>query len=136
MLFIFDAHCSQRLAEGLNLIETGNTKSPLQSEIKHIKAFTKGNATDIEIINILKQQDAILITYDKDFRHDKAYFALYKKHSVGVVFFRSYKNVIHYWDIVKAFIKEWEDLKKMCSTESKPFAIELNNRGFSKLHIK
>lgn len=136
MLFIFDAHCSQRLAEGLNLIEEGNTKSPLQSVIKHIKSFAKGNATDIEIIGILKNEDAILITYDKDFRHDKAYFALYKKYQIGVIFFRSYKDVIHYWDIVKAFIKEWEDIKKMCSTEPKPFAIELNNRGFSKLSLK
>jgi PIN domain-containing protein len=136
MLFIFDAHCSQRFADGLNLLEEGNTRSPLQAEVKHMKAFLPGNASDEELIEMVGKKNAILITYDRGFKTIKHRYKLYKEHNAAVIFYHSYKDVIHYWDIVVSFIKKWEELKKEINKYEKPFAVEISNTGFKQLTFK
>jgi len=135
MLFIFDENYSYKLAQGLKLIEQGNLKSAIQVDITHIKLLSLEGASDEDIIEAAGKKDGIIITMDKDFKHIKHYYQLYKQHNVGVVIFRSSKKVIYYWDIVVAFINRWESLKKLLSEDDRPFAYEINSRGVQKLHF-
>ncbi len=75
----------------------------------------------------------IIITYDRDFRELKQKFPLYEQHNVGVVFYRSNKKVLRYWDIVVSFISGWEKLKAEINDDNPPFAYEVTLRGVSKL---
>src|SRR4249920_917400 len=121
MLFIFDNQCSPRLAHGLNILEEGNLLSPFQCQVKHVRDFIPADSKDEEVIALAGKHDAIIITYDRDFKEINLRAKLYKQHNVGIVFFRSYKKVLRYWDIVLSFINHWEDLKKMISEIEKPF---------------
>ena len=135
MLFIFDENYSNRFAQGLKLIEQGNLKSSIPVDITHIKLLSLEGAADEDIIEAAGKKNGIIITMDKDFKHIKHYYQLYKQHNVGVVIFKSSKNVIYYWDIVVAFINRWENLKKLLSEDDLPFVYEINSGGIQKLHF-
>lgn len=133
MLYIFDENYSYRLANGLSLIEQGNFKSKFPVEITHVKLLGLEGASDERLIEEAGKRNGVIITMDKDFRHMKHYYSLYKKYSTGVIIFRSSKGVIHYWDIVKSFISKWEELKEEVSNDNLPFAYQINLKGIQKL---
>jgi hypothetical protein len=39
------------------------------------------------------------------------------------------KSKYQYWDIVKAFVNKWEELKTEISISKIPFAFEINKQG-------
>jgi predicted nuclease of predicted toxin-antitoxin system len=131
--YIFDENYSFRFAEGLKLIEEGNLRSKIKIAITHVKFLGLLGATDEKIIEEAGKHSGIIITLDKDFKHMKHYYSLYKKHKTGVVIFRSSKGVIFYWDMVKSFINKWEELKEEIAKETFPFAFQINSKGIQKL---
>ena len=133
MTYIFDENYSYRLAEGLSILEEGNVRSSIKTKITHVKQLGLQSATDEEIIEHAGKIKGVIITMDKDFKHMKHYYALYKAHHCGVIVFRSSKNVIHYWDIVKSFINKWEELKVELSNNTPPFAFQINSKGIQML---
>lgn len=137
MLYIFDENYSYRIAEGLNLLESGNSRpnQPAVS-VKHITKLTgRTGAPDTEVIETAGEHGGILFTKDKDFRQIKAMEQLYRRHKVGVVFFKQHKNGLLYWDNVKTLINRWEDLKAKLINEIAPFAYQVSKDGVSKFHF-
>jgi predicted nuclease of predicted toxin-antitoxin system len=133
MTYIFDENYSYRLAEGLRLIEEGNLRSKIKIEITHVKFLQLEGATDEQLIEAAGKLGGTIITMDKDFRHMKHYYLLYKKFKAGVVIFRSSKGAIHYWDIVRSFINRWQELKEEISKATHPFAYQINSKGIQQL---
>jgi predicted nuclease of predicted toxin-antitoxin system len=131
MLFIFDNQCSPRLAEGLRILEEGNTLSSIPCTVTHIKDLIPANSSDALVIETAGKNDGVIITYDRDFKDIKNHGQLYAQYKVGVVYFRSYKNVLRYWDLVLSFVNHWEDLKSMVNSTTKPFIIEVTLKGLS-----
>ncbi len=131
MLFIFDENYSHYLADGLNLLEGGNDRSPIRAGATHILTLTKGvtGIPDEEVIEIVGKHKGILFTKDKDFKQIKHYYQLYKQHNIGVVFFESSRKPLLYWDYIKIFIEKWEDLKILIDKETAPFAIKIPKQG-------
>lgn len=116
---------------GINILEEGNDRSPYQSEVKHIADFIPRNSDDDLVYALAGQKNAVIVTYDRDFKEISQKANLYKQNKVGVVYFRSYKKVLRYWDIVLSFINHWEDLKRMIAETEKPFIIEVTLQGLS-----
>src|ERR1700722_13757601 len=135
MLFVFDANCPKKLAEGLEILEQGNKRSALFAEVKHVSKLTLPSAKDEEVVDITSRNKGILITYDTGFKTNKHRYQLYRQKHVGVILFHSYKEVIHYWDIVKSFVNKWEELKEFSSIEQSPFLVEIGIYGFKKIDI-
>lgn len=135
MLLIFDANCSKKIAEGLDLLEQGNKRSPIHAQVRHITKLTIPNATDEEIIELVGMNKGVIITYDKGFKTNKHRYQLYRQHSIGVILFHSYKEVIHYWDIVKSFIGRWEELKQTIKDENFPFLYEISVTKLTKINV-
>jgi len=79
MIYIFDENYSYRLAHGLSLIEQGNFKSKFPIEITHVKLLGLEGSSDERIIEEAGKRNGVIITMDKDFRHMKHYYSLYKK---------------------------------------------------------
>src|SRR5258706_3026439 len=129
LLFILDNQCSPRMASGLRILEEGNERSPYQSEVRHIRELMPANSDDQVVYEFAGQKDAIVITYDRDFKEISQRAKLYKENRVGVIYFRSSKKVLRYWDIVVSFITHWEDLKKLVTETEKPFIIEVTLQG-------
>jgi predicted nuclease of predicted toxin-antitoxin system len=135
LLFIFDNQGSPRLATGLRILEEGNDRSPLQCEVRHIREYMPGDSEDEVVYKFAGQKDAIVITYDRDFKEISQKARLYKKNKVGVLYFRSTKNSLRYWDLVVSFITQWEELKKLVSETAKPFVFEISLRGIRKIEL-
>ena len=88
MLIIFDENFPQKIAEGLNLIESTNRDTILHCEITHPYLINKGGTEDDDWITYAGKKDAIIMTFDKDFKDIKAKGRLYNEHKVGVFFFK------------------------------------------------
>lgn len=132
MYFLFDENVPHRFVEGLACIEYSNRKSPCQATVSHPKLIGKEGSTDEEIISLAGERQAIIISFDKDFKHIRSYYPLYKQHKVGVVFFRLSKKESNYWGIVTLIINQWEELKMKLKDESPPFAYEISKQGIKR----
>jgi len=136
MIFVFDENLPKNLAEGIDLLERGNVRSPHQSEVIYATTLMgKKGATDEELIEAIGLKGAVLVTQDKDFKNKKHYFALYKAHNVGILLYTMQSKDL-YWDKVKSFIKNWEDIKQAVASSKMPFAYSIGrNGGVSPLHF-
>jgi len=129
MLFIFDENLSENLSSGLHTLEKGNTRSPHRADVKFApEVMGKRGATDEDIIPKVGELKGVLVTQDKDFINKKHYFTLYREHKVGIVLYTiSNKDV--YWDKVKSFVRNWEDLKEKISETKPPFVLVIGKNG-------
>lgn len=128
MLFVFDENLPHHLAEGLNKLEEGNTKSPNKVVVKHALEISPKGSTDEDLIAKIGQLQGILFTQDKDFKNKKHYYSLYKTHNIGIVIY-TIQNKDIYWDKVVSFVKNWEEIKhKVCKSEI-PFVFNIGKTG-------
>ena len=130
MLFIFDENFSVDFVNGFSIIERANKRSKIKSDIVFSGDFmgTLGSM-DEDIIKKASKMDAVIVTHDSDFKRIKHYRALLVQHSVGYIYFRVPRGKYEYWDIVKAFVNKWEDLKISISAAKSPFAFEISKQG-------
>jgi hypothetical protein len=130
MLFIFDENFPPDFVKGFAIIEQANHRSSISVDvIFSIDFMGYVGATDIEIIEKASKMDAVIVTHDSDFKKIKHYKPLLIEHNVGYIYFKVPKGGYHYWDIVKAFVNKWEDLKLQISNSNSPFAFEINKLG-------
>jgi PIN like domain len=130
MLFIFDENYPKGFVDGFAIIEKSDKRNPIQSDVVYSCDFMGSiqGSSDEEIIEKASRLNAVIVTQDSDFKRIKHYKPLLIEHKVGYIYFRQVgKNT--YWDIVKAFINKWEDIKKEISASEHPFAFEINKQG-------
>jgi hypothetical protein len=132
MLFIFDENFPRGFVEGFAKIEKSDKRNPILSTVVYSCDFMESapgeSVRDEAIIEKAAQSDAVIVTMDSDFKKVKHYKPLLAEHRVGYIFFRQ-TGSNHYWDIVKAFINSWADLKLKISNSTHPFAFEVNKKG-------
>lgn len=131
MLFIFDENYPPGFVEGFAIIERSDRRNPIVSEVVYSCDFMGGiqGSTDEEIITRASQLNAVIVTQDSDFKRIKHYKPLLVEHRVGYIYFKTASNKNLYWDMVRAFINKWEDLKKEIANCTHPFAFEINKSG-------
>lgn len=132
MYFLFDENVPYKFVKGLALIEEANFKSPLKAIVTHPRDISNEGASDEEQIKYAGSKNAVIVSFDKDFRHMKSYYPLYKKFNVGTVVLNLSKKDSTYWGIVKTIINRWEELKTKLQNENKPFIFEITTRGVEK----
>lgn len=112
MLFIFDENFPPDFVNGFSILEKANKRASIQVDVIFVVNFMGSRgATDEEIITKAALQDAVIVTHDSDFKKIKHYKPLLAQHKVGYIYFKTPKGKHHYWDIVKAFVNKWEELK-------------------------
>ena len=129
MLFIFDENYPSEFVKGFAILEKANRRSPIQVDVVFSGDFIGLSASDEDIIKKATQKNAVIITHDSDFKRIKHYKPLLIEHSVGYIYFKVPKGKYQYWDIVKAFINKWEDLKAEIAGATIPFAFEISKVG-------
>lgn len=130
MLFIFDENYPIEFVKGFAILEKANRRSPITVDVVFSgDLMGKNGCDDIEIIAKATNQNAVIITHDSDFKRIKHYKALLIEHRVGYIYFKVPKGKYQYWDIVRAFINKWEDLKTDIYNATIPFAFEISKQG-------
>lgn len=132
MYFIFDENVPYKFVRGLALIEEANYKSPLKALVYHPRDILNEGASDEEQIKYAGSKNAVIVSFDKDFKHMKSYYPLYKQFNVGTVILNLSKKDSTYWGIVRTIINRWEELKTKLQNEKKPFIFEITTRGVEK----
>jgi predicted nuclease of predicted toxin-antitoxin system len=110
MVFLFDENIPYKLAQGFILIEEAENSPKIKATVSHIKILNREGATDEEVIQIAGEMKAIIVTFDKDFKHIRSYYPLYKKHNVGIILLKLDKRESNYWGIVKLLTNNWEKI--------------------------
>lgn len=132
MFFLFDENVPYKFVKGLALIEEANHKSKYHAIIFHPRDNSTEGATDEEQIRFAGKKNGIIVSFDKDFKHMKSYYPLYKQFNVGAVIFNISKKDFNYWGIVKTIILRWEELKIKIQESERPFIFEITSRGIEK----
>lgn len=135
MFFLFDENVPHKFVLGLSLIEESNHSSPIKVKLSHPKIIGNEGASDEDQIKVAGKHDGILISFDKDFKHIKSYYPLYKENNVGVIFLKLAKVESNYWGIVKLVIGRWEELKKLLIDHEKPFAYQVSKNGIQRFEF-
>lgn len=130
-----DENFAHQLANGLDIFQKHlNLKEKNKIQVLSIKKqFGKG-ALDEDWIPLAGKEDAVVITQDLKIQRTRHQNELYKKHGLGVFFFKPPSKGYTFWEMVRQLIKRWPEIKK--KTKSKrPFAFRCTNRGsFKKLN--
>ena len=135
MFFLFDENVPYKFVEGLALIEESNHKSPIKAKVSHPRFLKNEGASDEEQIKTAGKQNGIIVSFDKDFKHIKSYYPLYKEYKVGVLFLKLTKEDSNYWGIVKLVINKWEELKLLLKDHEKPFAYQVSKLGIQRFEF-
>jgi predicted nuclease of predicted toxin-antitoxin system len=130
MLFIFDENFPPEFVRGFSIIEKANKRSSFSVDIVFSPDIMgKQGSSDEEIITKAAKKNAVIVTQDTDFKRIKHYKSLLIQNNVGYVYFKVPGAKNHYWDIVKAFVVKWEELKEAIFRSTHPFAFEINKHG-------
>jgi hypothetical protein len=132
MFLLFDENVPYKFVRGLALIEEGNHKRIIKPIIKHPRDVPNEGASDEDQIKYAGKKEGIIISFDKDFKHMKSYYPLYRDHKVGTVILNLTKKENNYWGIVKNVIMRWEELKPKLHNTPRPFIYEITVRGIEK----
>lgn len=132
MFFLFDENVPYKFVKGLALMEEANHKSNINATIMHPRDIGNEGASDEEQIKYAGARQGIIVSFDKDFKHMKSYYPLYREFNVGTVVLNLSKKEANYWGIVKAIIYRWEDLKATLDNTERPFIYEITSRGIER----
>jgi len=124
-----DENFAPQLAYGLDVFQQHlNLKERNPITVLSIKEeFGKG-ALDEYWIPIAGEQKAIVITQDLRIQRTRHQNELYKKHGLGVIFFKPPSNGYSFWEMVEQLIKRWPEIRKKTKLD-RPFAFRCTNRG-------
>ncbi|MBO6794725.1 MAG: DUF5615 family PIN-like protein [Balneolaceae bacterium] len=121
MKFFIDENISPNIAQALAILQNPRTDEKI--EVFTIKEVFGAGTPDEEWIPKVAKEDGIVITQDRNIHRVQHQRELYKKHGLGVVFFKPPKKGYKYWDLVLFYIKRWKTVKDTVKTLSKPFGL-------------
>jgi hypothetical protein len=133
MLFIFDANYPHEFVRGLSIMDKADKHSKITAEVMFVKELMgTTDAEDLDIVRKASKRNAVIVTHDKDFKRIKHYKAALIEHQVGYIYFKVPSGKYLFWDMVKAFINKWGEIKDEVSKAEHPFAFEIDK--FAHLH--
>lgn len=117
-----DENIPRQLAQAFNVVQTHlNRREGRAIEVLSMKDINEG-AADVEWFDALKDEDAVILTYDMRIQRRKHERASYEKNEIGMIFLKQSKNGHSFWDTFQLLVKRWDDIKTICRTETLPFA--------------
>ena len=136
MLFVFDENFSKNLAAGLDLLEKSNPSSKIPVDVISAEQLMgRRGATDPEIITAAGS-NGVVFTKDKDFRQIKLYARVIEQSGAKVLFFKSSKKFVFFWDILTALVERWEEIKDILNKPVPPYVYEFDIRqGIKECHL-
>lgn len=130
MLFVFDENFSKNLAAGLHLLEQSNPASKIPVDVMAAEIFMRRKgATDPELYEAVGKVKGVVFTKDKDFRQIKLFEKVIKENKAKVLFFKHSKKMVFFWDILKALVERWEEVKEKLNNDAPPYIYEFDIRN-------
>lgn len=131
MTIYIDENLPPLLARGFNILQKPeNIKLREAIEVKSIKDEFGQGVKDEEWIPKAGESNACVITQDYNILRIDHQRELCIQYDLGMFYFRPpSKNGFGYWEILKLFVKHWQDICKKATRENRPFAYKITSRG-------
>ncbi|WP_291098553.1 MULTISPECIES: hypothetical protein [unclassified Flavobacterium] len=128
-----DENFSHYLANGLDVFQQHlNSKEKLQIQVLSIKEVFGKGVKDEVWIPLVGKEKGIVITQDLRIQTTRHQNELYKKHGLGVFFFKPPSTGFSFWEMVEHLIKRWPEIKKK-ATDDRPFAFRITPNKIERL---
>lgn len=125
MTFYFDENIAPRIARALAVL----TEAEPVEVFSTVDVFGKGIKDEGWIPKVGKE-DGIVITQDLNIHRTQHQRELYRKHNVGVVFFKPPKKYGYsYWEMLTQILTSWPDIIKTVERAERPFAYIIKPRS-------
>ena len=132
MNFLFDANLSYRLADGLNVLESGNdAEKEVIATCVHSDFIDElgTGAKDPQLISYASKSNSVIISQDDDFKRIQSNARMLKDLKVGYILYKPPKHGSRYWEIVESFILSWKELKVKLKDKEPPFVFIIDKKG-------
>lgn len=128
-----DENFSHYLAAGFDIFQQHlNTNEKMQFQVLSIKQVFGKGAKDEDWIPVVGKEGGIVLTQDLRIQTTRHQNELYKKHGLGVFFFKPLTGGYTFWEMVEKLVKHWPEIKKK-SADKRPFAYRVTAKKFEKL---
>jgi hypothetical protein len=128
-----DENFAPQLARGFDIFQQHlNLKETHQLKVLSISDVFGRGSKDEDWIPQAGKENAIIITQDLKIFRTRHQNELFKKHGLGVFFFKPPSNGYSFWQMIEQLIKNWPEIKKKINTK-KPFAFIVTPRGIKPL---
>jgi hypothetical protein len=128
-----DENFSHHLAAGFDIFQQHlNYKEKIQFQVLSIKAVFGQGVKDEIWIPIVGKESGIVITQDLRIQTTRHQNELYKKHGLGVFFFKPPSNGYTFWEMVEQLVKRWPELKRKAD-DKRPFAFRITQNKIERL---
>jgi hypothetical protein len=132
-----DENMAPQLARALNIIQEHlNTEEKKAIKVISLKdAFHEG-IKDEEWIPIVGEQNGIVITQDRKIQQTRHQRELYVQNGVGIIFLKSPKTGMTFWQMFKHLVDWWDDIKQISRKNKTPFSFRQpgSNQKFVEWH--
>lgn len=117
-----DENFAPQLAKALDVIQQHlNLQEKIEVRVLSIgEAFGRG-AKDEDWIPKAGEENSVVITQDLNIHRTRHQNELYKKHGLGVFFFKPPSKGYSFWEMLEQLVKHWPEIKKKLNTK-RPFA--------------
>jgi len=118
-----DENIAPQMAHAFDTVQAHlNKKEKRHFEVYSIKEIFGEGATDEEWIPKIGSEKGIVITQDRRIQQCKHQRELYKSHGVGIIFLKTPKGGLSFWDMFKHLVNWWDKIKSLCIKNKPPFA--------------
>jgi hypothetical protein len=122
VVFLFDENSPQRVARALR---------ELGEQAHHVLEFLSPSTPDELVLRFVGDRGWCLITRDQNILRKPQERAVISEMGLGVFFLDS--GIRQLWDIVKTVVRNWEEMKRIAESESKPFIYLVRRSSVTKL---
>lgn len=129
MRIVFDENVPDCII--IALTELASIAFPYKLDITSVSLLNIAGEPDEEVLQVVGK-DGILITYDKDFKRQRALYHIIKQHQIGVFWVRQPK-VKTVWILAQLMVAQWDVMLDKAHTIDRPFLFEVTKNGVSEL---
>ncbi|MDB5063549.1 MAG: hypothetical protein JWP67_3392 [Mucilaginibacter sp.] len=129
MRIVFDENVPDCIIIALK--ELASIAFPYELDITSVSILNIAGQPDEEVLEAVGK-DGILITYDKDFKRQRALYHIIKQHQIGVFWVRQPK-VKTVWVLAQLMVAHWDVMLDKAHTKERPFLFEVTKNGVSEL---
>jgi hypothetical protein len=132
-----DENIAPQLAKALNIVQEHlNFEEKKAIEVLSLKDVFHEGIKDEEWIPAIGSQNGIVVTQDRRIQHSRHQRELYTQHGVGIIFLKSPKTGMTFWQMFKHLVEWWDDIKQIARKHKTPFSFRQpgHNKPFIEWH--
>lgn len=125
MLVVFDENVPDCIIEALTALSTIAFRDAV--EISSVRILGLAGKPDEDVLHAVGK-DGILITYDKDFKTQRALYHIIKEYNIGVFWIRQ-PTIKTVWILAQLMVQHWQTILEKSHEETRPFLFEVTKTG-------